>query len=273
MSLQAESPRQTDLSVDLGDKMRGSPLTETTRTRATSVDEAEEALNGCSAVSAGDRSTLTGSFTGSTSSTSDVADGLEDLEDLGEEDRAKLLDFCAGMRLESDDSGAESGPQKAKRTKAQRAKAQQRTKAERRAAPCLKHQVELDMQGVVGRADELVKQWRAVAKPKPKEEPKPAPPPVTTAYAAPTKGKGKGLARSPKGKGKGSSMAQNEIAALASRAQHLLPANAGYGGQPMSSMAVYALAFTPGAYDVSEYGHYATPFPPVYQFPTQPGAA
>lgn len=264
MSLQADSPRQTDLSVDLGDKRRGSPLTETTRTRATSVDEAEEALNGCSAVSAGDRSTLTGS----TSSTSDVP-GLEDLE---EEDRAKLLDFCAG-RLESDDSGAESGPQKAQRTKAQRAKAQQRTKAERRAAPCLKHQVELDMQGVVGRADELVKQWRAVAKPKPKEEPKPAPPPVTTAYAAPTKGKGKGLARSPKGKGKGQSMAQNEIAALASRAQQLLPPNAGYGGPPMSTMAVYALAFTPGAYDVSEYGHYATPFPPVYQFPTQPGAA
>jgi hypothetical protein len=36
-------------------------------------------------------------------------------------------------------------------------------------------------------------------------------------------------------------------------------------------MAVYALAFTQNPYD-AEY-HYATPFPPVYQFSSQPGAA
>ena len=58
--------------------------------------------------------------------------------------------------------------------------------------------------------------------------------------AAPPKGKGKGLAWNPKGKGKGApSRAQNEIAALASRAQQLLP-SAGYGGPPMSTMAVSA---------------------------------
>jgi hypothetical protein len=183
---------------------------------------------------------------------------------------AKLLDFCAG-RVESEDSGEDSGNGPKQCTPSSSlSKAQERASKARRAAYGLQHQVEMDMKGVVGRADDLVKQWRAVAKPKPKEEPKP-PPKVASAYAAPPKGKGKGLAWN-KGKGKGPSRAQNEIAALASRAQQLLP-SAGYGGPPMSTMAVYALAYTQGPYDASEYGHYAAPFPPVYQFHAQPGAA
>jgi hypothetical protein len=193
------------------------------------------------------------------------------LDDLEEESLAMLLDFCAG-RVESEDSAEESGTGPKQRKKAQHQSAKTKTQ-QRRAVYGLKHQVELDMQGVVGRADDLVKQWRALAKQKPKEEPKPPPAKVTSAYAAPPKGKGKGLAWNPKGKGKGApSRAQNEIAALASRAQQLLP-SAGYGGPPMSTMAVYALAYTQGPYDASEYGHYAAPFPPVYQFHAQPGAA